>query len=208
MTDYSELEKNRRIRPGKFSDKQISDCLALSKRDLKVSKKMLKENKDWAFNIAYNSMLQAARALMYSKGFRSSGIGQHATIIEFAELSLDKKYSEIIEIMDTIEQEVEIVKQYGSERIFINSSADWGISDPLAVPKTAALMKEQGISDQAIHEVCYLNALEAFGKSGQFNAVDWEMGNGVDQKMQFEGNSILRGGQTPLVEGANGNIIK
>lgn len=106
------------------------------------------------------------------------------------------------------ERMVEIVKQYGSERIFINSSADWGISDPLAVPKTAALMKEQGISDQAIHEVCYLNALEAFGKSGQFNAVDWEMGNGVDQKMQFEGNSILRGGQTPLVEGANGNIIK
>lgn len=102
MTDYLELEKNRRIRPGKFSDKQISDCLALSKRDLKVSKKMLKENKDWAFNIAYNSMLQAARALMYSKGFRSSGIGQHATIIEFAGLSLDKKYSEIIEIMDTM----------------------------------------------------------------------------------------------------------
>ena len=105
------------------------------------------------------------------------------------------------------ERMVEIVKQYGSERIMINSSADWGISDPLAVPKTASLMKEHGISDQMIHEVCYLNALEAFGKSGQFNATDWEMGSGVDQKMQFEGNSVLRGGQPPLVEGTNGNII-
>ena len=36
------------------------------------------------------------------------------------------------------ERMVEIVKQYGSERIMVNSAADWGISDPLAIPKTAA----------------------------------------------------------------------
>ncbi|MCG8388927.1 MAG: TatD family hydrolase [Cytophagales bacterium] len=106
------------------------------------------------------------------------------------------------------ERMVEVVKQYGSEKIIVDSSADWGISDPLAVPKTAALMKERGISDEAIHKVCYQNALEAYGKSGQFSAEDWEVGSVVDQKMQFEGNSVLRGGQTPLVESANGNIIK
>lgn len=33
------------------------------------------------------------------------------------------------------ERMVEVVKQYGSERVMINSAADWGISDPLAVPK-------------------------------------------------------------------------
>lgn len=70
MTDYSELEKSRRIRPGRFSSKQISDCLALSRRDLKIAETILKENQDWAFNIAYNAMLQATKALMYSKGFR------------------------------------------------------------------------------------------------------------------------------------------
>ena len=102
MTDYSRLEENRRIRKGKFSNKQISDCITLSKRDLKAAKKMLKENKDWAFNIAYNAMLQAAKALMYSKGFRSSGIGHHATIIEFAGIILDDKYSELIEVLDTM----------------------------------------------------------------------------------------------------------
>ena len=84
MTDYSGLEESRRIRSGRFSNKQIFDCLALSKRDLNTAKKVLKENQDWAFNIAYNAMLQASKALMYSKGFRSSGIGHHATIIEFA----------------------------------------------------------------------------------------------------------------------------
>ncbi len=58
---------------------------------------------------------------------------------------------------------VEIVKQYGTERIMINSAADWGISDPLAVPKTAVLMKEKGISDEDIQMVTYQNAITAFG---------------------------------------------
>ena len=30
--------------------------------------------------------------------------------------------------------------------MFIDSSADWGVSDPLAVPKTAGLMLERGIA--------------------------------------------------------------
>src|SRR5262245_4981905 len=32
------------------------------------------------------------------------------------------------------ERMVEIARQYGSERIIVDSSADWGVSDPLAVP--------------------------------------------------------------------------
>jgi hypothetical protein len=36
---------------------------------------------------------------------------------------------------------------YGSDQIFINSN--WGVSDPLAVPKTAQLMRERGIATTA-----------------------------------------------------------
>ena len=43
------------------------------------------------------------------------------------------------------ERMVEIVKQYGTERIIVDSAADWGKSDPLAFPKTAKLMAEQTI---------------------------------------------------------------
>ncbi|MFQ5520239.1 MAG: TatD family hydrolase, partial [Candidatus Methylomirabilia bacterium] len=39
---------------------------------------------------------------------------------------------------------VALVKRYGSERILINSAADWGVSDPLKVPKTVAVMRESG----------------------------------------------------------------
>ncbi len=97
------------------------------------------------------------------------------------------------------ERMVKIVEQYGTERIMINSAADWGISDPLAVPKTAALMKMKGISTEAITQVTYQNAIDAFGKSGQIDTADFEGGQEIDQNQKFFGNSILRGGQQPRV---------
>ena len=93
------------------------------------------------------------------------------------------------------ERMVEIVKQYGAERIIINSAADWGVSDPLAVPKTAALMLERGIPQEQVELVCYGNALAAFGQSGQMKEEDWKSAPGIDQTQLFQGNSVLRGGQ-------------
>ncbi|MFL5752687.1 MAG: TatD family hydrolase [Bacteroidia bacterium] len=98
------------------------------------------------------------------------------------------------------ERMVEIVKQYGAERIMINSAADWGISDPLAVPKTAALMKMRGINSEAIELVTYRNAITAFGQSGQINEADFNSAGSIDQSQRFENNSILRGGQQPRIE--------
>lgn len=98
------------------------------------------------------------------------------------------------------ERMVEVVKQYGSGRIMINSAADWGISDPLAVPKTAALMKLRGISNEDIQLVTYKNAITAFGKSGQINEADFATTKSIDQSEKFEGNTILRGGQQPRID--------
>jgi predicted metal-dependent TIM-barrel fold hydrolase len=96
------------------------------------------------------------------------------------------------------ERMVKVVEQYGPERIMVNSAADWGISDPLAIPKTAALMKMRGISDETIRLVTYQNAIDAFGKSGQIDVTDFESGYAIDHTAKFHGNSILRGGQQPV----------
>lgn len=98
------------------------------------------------------------------------------------------------------ERMVEVVKQYGAERIMVNSAADWGISDPLAVPKTAALMKLKGISDADIELVTYRNAITAFAQSGQIDEADFNRSNTIDQTEKFEGNTILRGGQQPRID--------
>lgn len=106
------------------------------------------------------------------------------------------------------ERMTEIVKHYGPERIFINSAADWGISDPLAVPKTAQLMLERGISAATVAQVTYYNALAAFGQSGQMPEGDWLAADPADQSLKYSGNSILRGGQTPAGEAAGTDIIR
>jgi hypothetical protein len=98
------------------------------------------------------------------------------------------------------ERMVEIVRRYGSEHIFINSSADWGVSDPLAVPKTAQLMRERGIAEEHVRRVTYDNALKAFTAGGQMAESDWLSPPAIDQRTLFEGNSVLRGGQEPRVD--------
>ena len=96
------------------------------------------------------------------------------------------------------ERMVEVVRQYGQERIIVDSSADWGVSDPLAVPKTANLMLTRGIPAAQVEATCYGNAIAAYGPSGQFSESDWLAPQAVDQRALFEGNSVLRG-QQPLI---------
>ncbi len=107
------------------------------------------------------------------------------------------------------ERMTEIVRQYGPERIIVNSAADWGVSDPLAVPKTAQLMLERGIPAGHVRQVCYQNALDAFGRSGQMRESDWLEPIQIDQRERFNGNTVLRGGQSPRVDQqADSNIIE
>ena len=91
------------------------------------------------------------------------------------------------------ERMVEVVRKFGSHKIIVNSSADWGVSDPLAVPKTASLMLQRGIAENDVHLTCYQNALDIYGKSGQMSESDWIDVETIDQRFLFDGNSVLRG---------------
>ncbi|MER9227049.1 TatD family hydrolase [Mesorhizobium sp. M0664] len=98
------------------------------------------------------------------------------------------------------ERLTEIVRAYGPECIIVDSACDWGVSDPLAVPKTAALMAQRGIASEAIRKVTYDNALAVYGLSGAMQETDWTNPELVDQRNLFQGNSVLRGGQAPRIE--------
>jgi uncharacterized protein (UPF0332 family) len=80
---YEELEKKRLLRRHTFTKRQIRQQIDLARRDLKVAKDNLKnKNYDWTYAIAYNAILQSARALLFSKGYRPVGEDQHKTVIE------------------------------------------------------------------------------------------------------------------------------
>jgi predicted metal-dependent TIM-barrel fold hydrolase len=87
---------------------------------------------------------------------------------------------------------IALVKRYGSERILINSAADWGVSDPLKVPKTAALMRVNGIAEADIERIVWENPVAFFAQSGR---LDFTVAGSptADQTCLWEGNSVLRG---------------
>lgn len=51
-----------------------------------------------------------------------------------------------------------MIRRFGSERIIVNSSADWGISNPTALAQTAAFMKQDGHDERTIQRLVFENA--------------------------------------------------
>jgi predicted metal-dependent TIM-barrel fold hydrolase len=83
---------------------------------------------------------------------------------------------------------VEILKEFGTERVLVNSAADWGRSDPLLTRQTADLMLASGFDEDDVDLVFWRNPVAFYGQSGKLDLDDIEPG------ALFEGNSILRGG--------------
>ena len=63
---------------------------------------------------------------------------------------------------------IDILETYGSEKIWMNSACDWGVSDPLAVPKTAREMKRRGHQAAAIEKIIFQNPKTFLGQSLNF----------------------------------------
>ena len=86
-----------------------------------------------------------------------------------------------------------LVKKYGVDRIIVNSAADWGISDPLKVPKTIDVMRAQGIDEATIQRIVWDNPVAFFSQSGKLDLADATPA--IDRSQKFETNSVLRGEQ-------------
>ncbi|MBI4719916.1 MAG: TatD family hydrolase [Chitinivibrionia bacterium] len=68
----------------------------------------------------------------------------------------------------TPDRVVGMIKQHGTDRMIVNSSADWGYSDPLSVPKTAVVMRKEGFSRDAVEKVVFQNPFAFFKQSPNF----------------------------------------
>ncbi|WP_342679631.1 HEPN domain-containing protein [Methanofollis sp. UBA420] len=91
MAEIEALERQGLIRKLPLDTQAVNNAMDLARRDVAVAGTVLAGNSDWAYTIAYNAMLQAGRALMFSKGYRPSGANQHISVVRFAELFLDRE---------------------------------------------------------------------------------------------------------------------
>lgn len=98
---FQRLVHSGLVRPYKGGREQAPRQLGLALRDLSSARRLLAEDRDWAFAIAYNAVLQAGRALMLREGYRpTTGEGGHVAVIRFCEEFFGARYQEEMELFD------------------------------------------------------------------------------------------------------------
>jgi predicted metal-dependent TIM-barrel fold hydrolase len=78
---------------------------------------------------------------------------------------------------------VDLLKKYGTERMVVNSAADWGQSDPLKVPKVGQAMLESGFSEAEVRKVLFENPIEFYAQSGRITLEEVDRPE-IDQTQQ------------------------
>ncbi|MDR2849101.1 MAG: TatD family hydrolase [Verrucomicrobiota bacterium] len=58
-----------------------------------------------------------------------------------------------------------MIHQYGHARVIVNGSADWGVSDPLALVKVVAFMRGDGHGEAVIQDLVFNTAMRFYSAS-------------------------------------------
>lgn len=94
---FEDYLKKRLLKTQRVNFKQIEKQIIQAKKDLKTSESLLSQDPEWAGTIAYQAMLRAGRALLFSKGYLPSDGAQHRTVVELTEKILGKEYSLLVQ---------------------------------------------------------------------------------------------------------------
>ena len=87
---------------------------------------------------------------------------------------------------------VAILREFGTDRMIVNSAADWGRSDPLKTYKTGLAMLEAGFDESDVDKVLWQNPVDFYSQSDRL-VLD-ELPGFAPSAETFAGNSVLRGG--------------
>ncbi|MER7541173.1 TatD family hydrolase [Streptomyces sp. NPDC097704] len=84
---------------------------------------------------------------------------------------------------------VAVLRTFGTEKVLVNSAADWGRSDPLKTREVADAMLAAGFTDDDVDRVLWRNPVAFYGLSGRLQL------DVPAPEALHEGNSVLRGGE-------------
>jgi uncharacterized protein (UPF0332 family) len=98
---YQEFVKKGLLRKEKIDFKQINQVMIKARRDLKSAKILLEKGyEDASYRLAYEAMLLAGRALVFSFGFRPRALGSHKIVVEFVKKVLGKNFEVLTKKFD------------------------------------------------------------------------------------------------------------
>jgi len=78
---YEELRERGLVEEIRPDFRQISTLLARALKDLSTARANLSIDKEWAYTIAYQAMLRAAKGMVMAEGWRPRGRDQARTIV-------------------------------------------------------------------------------------------------------------------------------
>ena len=88
---------------------------------------------------------------------------------------------------------VSIVLEYGVDHLIVNSAADWGVSDPMMVPRTVARLEQAGVPRVKVEQLVWKNPIAFFAQSGRLDESALAQPARANLRETFDGNSVLRG---------------
>ena len=95
-----DLLRSGRVRRAKISRREVEQAMARAARDLRTARKIMAEDWDWGFAVAYNAVLQASRAFMFAKGYRPASAEGHRNTFAFMRVALGREYEDQIAYFD------------------------------------------------------------------------------------------------------------
>lgn len=84
-----ELIKEGSIYPFKATHGEIERAMEIARRDLSLAERLVAENLDWCFSIAYNAVFQACRADMFHLGYRPASSEANKATFRFMQIVME-----------------------------------------------------------------------------------------------------------------------
>ena len=97
---YHELERRGWIRRQAIAPEEIQGVLERAEEELSAARELAARFPSSSFELAYNAMLLAATALLYSEGYRAGVERHHKTLVEFTESCLGQPHPRLVNEFD------------------------------------------------------------------------------------------------------------
>jgi len=102
MIDFEDYINKGLIKKQDANFRQIENQILRAEKDLRTFNLVINDDPEWASAIAYQAMLRAGRALLFSYGFLPADKQQHKTVVEITGKMLGVKFDLIVRQFDRL----------------------------------------------------------------------------------------------------------
>jgi len=90
---------------------QVRQLQVRAQKDLRTAQRVFRIDTDWAYAIAYQAMLRAARGLLMARGYRPRGRDPQKTVILAAGIALGEPYQDLLNRLDVMRRKYQRVAE-------------------------------------------------------------------------------------------------